>query len=188
MSEKEYKYIETHGVEVDDNDQKDLDMLSDYARKGWILEEMHVLGYKLVKKEPQNLIYSVDIEENPDEEYFHIFEESGWKYICSSRHLHFFSALEGTTPIYTDEDSLVGKYKMMKDKYLEFTKRMVYFYLLTIMIALFSEVIDWFPTLIGEICLVVGTVSLIALPFTFMPYLSYRKKYKGAIKNRFNVY
>ncbi|AIF42166.1 DUF2812 domain-containing protein [Virgibacillus sp. SK37] len=188
MTDKEYKYVETHGVEIDDNGDKDMDMLSDYAKEGWILEGTHILGYRLVKTEPQNLIYSVDMEDNPNEEYFGMFEESGWKHVCSSRHMHFFSAAEGTTPIYTEEDSLIEKYKLMKGKYLKFTKRMVYFYLLTVIMALFSKIIEWFPMFIGEISLIVGTMSLMALPFTVLPYLSYRGKYKGAIKSHFNVY
>ncbi|OEH53933.1 hypothetical protein AQ616_15785 [Oceanobacillus sp. E9] len=61
------------------------------------------------------------------------------------------------------------KYKMMKGKYLEFIKRMVRFYLLTLIIALFSNMIEWFPTFIEEICLVVGTISFIVLLFALKP-------------------
>lgn len=43
-----------------------------------------------------------------------MFEASGWELRCSYYDMHFFTAPPGTTPIYTDKESHLHKYKTQR--------------------------------------------------------------------------
>jgi hypothetical protein len=59
---KKTKYIMSGGTAF--AEQEDLQKLSDYAKKGWLLDRFAFLGYTLKKGEPQDLQYSLDFQEN----------------------------------------------------------------------------------------------------------------------------
>ena len=108
---KEYKYMINEGVAF--SEDKMMKKLSDRAKEGWLLERATIMSFKLKKGEPQNLIYSMDCN-NPkdsDKEYFELFEKSGWTHVCSLEEMHFFTAKEGTVPIYTEKDIEIEKYE-----------------------------------------------------------------------------
>lgn len=119
MMDDNYKYIWNMGLAFDED--RVLKKMSDLAKKGWILKKMTLFKYKLEKAEPQELIYSMDYKElkEDEEEYFDIFNKSGWKHMCSYGPFHFFSASKGTVPIYTDRENYLGKYKAPKNLYLK---------------------------------------------------------------------
>lgn len=103
------KYVMSKGVAF--GEEEEMEMLSDYASKGWILYKFSFMGYKLKKAKPEKLQYSLDYRYNADEEYFSYFEEAGWNHVCSaSNSMHIFSAPEDTKPIYTDSDTKSEKY------------------------------------------------------------------------------
>ncbi len=107
---KNHKYIMNDGLAFAEN--KMMKKLSDMANEGWLLEKVTLMRFKLVKGEPQDLIYSMDcnrVKKN-DKEYFELFEKSGWTHVYTLDYLHFFSAPAGTVPIYTDRDTEVKKY------------------------------------------------------------------------------
>ena len=106
-----YKYIWNMGLAFDED--RVLKKMSVLAEKGWILKEMTALRYKLEKSEPKELVYSMDQKnlKEDKEEYFELFNSSGWKHMCSYGPFHFFSASKGTVPIYTDKESYLEKYK-----------------------------------------------------------------------------
>lgn len=98
-----------------------LKRMSVLAEKGWILKKMTMLKYKLEKAEPQKLIYSMDYKDLKEDrdEYFELFNNSGWKHMCSYGPYHFFSASQGTVPIYTDKENYLEKYKTSRSLYLK---------------------------------------------------------------------
>ncbi|QXE18555.1 DUF2812 domain-containing protein [Clostridium sp. 001] len=103
------KYVMSKGVAF--GEEEEMEMLSDYASKGWVLYKFSFMGYKLKKAKPEKLQYSLDYRYNADEEYFSYFKEAGWNHICSaSNSMHIFSAPEDTKPIYTDSDTKSEKY------------------------------------------------------------------------------
>lgn len=112
--EKEYKYMINEGLAF--SEDKMMKKLSDRAREGWLLEKATIMRFKLKKGEPQNLIYSMDCNDpkESDKEYFELFEKSGWTHVCSLEELHFFSAKEGTVPIYTEKNVEIEKYRNIK--------------------------------------------------------------------------
>ena len=115
---KNIKYVPSGGLVL--SEEKDMKKLSKLAKEGWILESFEKLSYKLRKGKPEDVIYCVDYNEDKDdlEEYLSLFENSEWKYVCSSDGYYFFKAPKGTKPIYTDKETLNLKYekqyKLMK--------------------------------------------------------------------------
>lgn len=110
MGKKNKKYVVCGGLAF--TEQKDMEKLSKLASEGWIFTKFANLGYYLEKGEPEDIIYSTDVNENKEglAEYFEMFEKSGWKYVCSYDSIHFFKAMRGTKPIYTDRNTEVDKY------------------------------------------------------------------------------
>ncbi|SFC87876.1 DUF2812 domain-containing protein [Clostridium uliginosum] len=103
------KYVMNKGLSVAEHEE--MQMLSEYASRGWKLDKCVFLGYKLKKAKPENLQYDLDYRKNPDKDYFLYFEEAGWNKVCSvGNTIHIFSAPEGTKLIYTDNDTEIEKY------------------------------------------------------------------------------
>ena len=115
--EKKNRYILNMGLAFDEDGA--MKKLSQMAKEGWILEEMSLFKYKLVKFQPKEIDYSMDYKElsENDNEYFQLFESSGWQHICSYGAFHFFAATPGTVPIYTDKENYLSKYKSSKHGY-----------------------------------------------------------------------
>ncbi|WP_182298409.1 DUF2812 domain-containing protein [Cohnella cholangitidis] len=106
------RYVSSGGLAF--TEQGDMNKLSRLAAKGWLLDSFAPFGYKVRKSEPQQLIYSVDynnVKPNEMEDYIELFEAGGWSRVCSSSNIHIFSAVPGTKPIYTDNETKVEKYK-----------------------------------------------------------------------------
>ncbi|HZG73628.1 MAG TPA: DUF2812 domain-containing protein, partial [Chondromyces sp.] len=100
------KYVSNNGLAF--TEEKEMKKLADYAKQGWILEGFAGLGYKLKKSEPQNIVYSLDYQQEADQEYFSYFETAGWSHVCSAgKEIHIFSAPAGTEPIYSDRETTI---------------------------------------------------------------------------------
>ena len=80
---------------------------------------MTLFKYKLEKCEQAEVSYSMDYKElkENEEEYFELFDNSGWKHMCSYGPYHFFAASPGTVPIYTDKENYLEKYKISRKTY-----------------------------------------------------------------------
>ncbi|MCZ8495037.1 DUF2812 domain-containing protein [Priestia megaterium] len=173
---KETKYILSGGTAF--AEKEDLQKLSDYAKKGWLLDRMVFFGYELKKGEPQDLIYSLDFQKHADDEYFMLFEEAGWQHVCTTGHAtHIFSAPRGTKPIYSDIETIIDKYKREKHfvgkAALSILVAMVFLLLFDIM-----SLYGWLPEAAGTISdiLLVASIGLLIVPG--LPYLAYQRKLK----------
>jgi len=124
------KYLLNMGLAFDEDGV--LKKMSKLAKQGWFLSKMSLLRYKFEKGEPKDLIYSMDYKDLKEdkEEYFELFDLSGWKCMCSYGPYHFFSAPIGTVPIYTDKKSYLDKYKAPKSIYLKTLKISIFTLLL----------------------------------------------------------
>lgn len=176
------KYVAIGGFAF--TEESDMKKLSNYARKGWILDS--IVGgffYKLRKGTPQNIIYTLDYQDNVDEEYFSIFKEEGWDLVISiGNRMNIFSAPVGTKPIYSDMDTEMEKYKIMKEQ----TKRGTVYSLLIGVILVISLIVSVIAVKsIFLILLGLFIIDIIVFIFNFMPYLAYNDRVKqvGKINN-----
>ena len=176
------KYLVISGLAF--NEKGDMEKLSKYAKEGWILDS--IVGgffYRLRKGTPQNIVYSLDYQDKADEEYFSIFKEAGWDLAVSiGGKINIFSAPVGTKPIYSDMDTEVEKYKMMKEQ----TKRGTVYSLIMGLILVIAMIVSVIA--VKSIFLVLSglfIIDIIVFIFNFMPYLAYNDRVKqlGKINN-----
>lgn len=111
------KYRPSMGIAF--NEENEMKMLSNMAKEGWRFYSFSKLGYWFKKVEPQELVYCMDtrvLKKSEQEQYFELFEESGWTYVTSyGNSMHFFCASIGTTPIYTDRQTTAEKHRQSRD-------------------------------------------------------------------------
>ncbi len=114
---KRYKYKFSNSIVFFEN--KDLILLKKAALDGWHLKKINFFGfYKLEKGENKAIDYAIDVKRIKSgsedfAEYLSIFESGGWRYVCSiDNTFHFFTASQGTTPIYTDSNNESLKYRL----------------------------------------------------------------------------
>ncbi|WP_154991994.1 DUF2812 domain-containing protein [Priestia megaterium] len=173
---KKTKYILSGGTAF--AEKEDLQKLSDYAKKGWLLDRMVFFGYVLKKGEPQDLIYSLDFQKHADDEYFMLFEEAGWQHVCTTGHAtHIFSAPRGTKPIYSDIETIIDKYKREK----HFVGKAALSILVAMVFLLLFDVMSlygWLPEAVGTISEILLAISTVILVFPGLPYLAYQRKLK----------
>ena len=176
----EYKYLMIGGLAF--SEESDMRRLSEYAAKGWLLDSIKAgFFYKLKKGEPQNIIYSMDNQINPGEEYFEIFKEAGWTpVLLMGNQMHIFSAKEGTKPIYSDTQSETDKYLTMekttrKGTIISLIAAVVIIAFMALSLMLFKPA---FLVLAGLLI-----IDLIVLVFNFMPYVAYKARIKEMKKN-----
>lgn len=159
------------------SEEKDMKALGDYAQKGWLLEGISSgLFYKLRKGEPENLVYSLDYQEDDNEEYYSLFREAGWKKVLSRGEVHIFSAPAGTKPIYSDNKSERYKYEAMKEK----SGRGALYSLLTMILLLLGmmlSIIYFKPIFLLLFALFI--IDMVMFVFNLLPYLLYKARLKN---------
>ncbi|MCI1996777.1 MAG: DUF2812 domain-containing protein [Clostridium luticellarii] len=157
-------------------ENEDMEMLSSYARKGWILYKVGILGYTLKRSNPQQLQYFLDYRDNPDKEYFLCFNEAGWSYVCSlGNTIHIFSALKDTKPIYTDNDTELKKYiiqyEMAKKAAISSFLCTVLFLILLLFFK-YGHIPDIYGKIFGTLLILSSTIIV----FTVIPCISFYSK------------
>ncbi len=113
---KNVKYMTNYGWDI--CEKKMLKKLSEFANEGWILDSMSPLRFKLIKGEPQSLVYEMDYQKDVEdkEEYRRIFQEAGWNLVCELDGFSIFSAPKGTVSLYTDKTNLYEGIKKRRQK------------------------------------------------------------------------
>lgn len=174
------KYVMIGGFAF--TEESDMKKLKNYAKEGWILDK--IVGgffYKLRKAEPQNIVYSLDYQNEANEEYFAIFKEAGWTPVVSlENQMYIFSAQEGTKPIYSDSKTEIDKYIKMRNQ----TKKgsIVSSVIAVVLIALLvlSAIFIRPIFIVFELLLIIDFVIFI---FNFMPYIAYNSRIKQMKKH-----
>lgn len=94
--------------------EEEMEMLHAYALDGWIFRKFSGLSYVLYKEEPQDLIFSYDlnkVKKEDAQEYLDLFAAAGWEQItCNSSSTWFFMAKQGTPPLHSDHATLSEEY------------------------------------------------------------------------------
>lgn len=174
------KYVMINGFAF--SEESDMEMLKDYARKGWLLEGIKAgFFYKLRKGEPKEIEYSLDYQNEATEEYFNFFKEAGWTPVISlGNEIHIFSAPAGTKPIYSDTESEMDKYYRVKK---QSGKGTLYSLIATIIFAVLLAVSIIVIRPIFLIVFALFLISLIVFIFNFMPYLAFNSRLKQLSKD-----
>lgn len=163
------------------SEDSDMKKLRDYAKKGWILEGISGLFYKLRKDKPQDIEYSLDYQDEATKEYFDFFTEAGWRHVVSSgNEVHIFSASVGTKPIYTERVSEMEKYLSARN---QMKRGSIYSLIALIILAVLSFVSASFIKPIFIPVFLLFILSIFPFTFTFMPYLAYGSRIKKIRKN-----
>lgn len=169
------KYVMISGLAF--TEENDMEKLKNYAKQGWILED--IVGgffYKLRKDKPQNIVYSLDYQSDADREYFSIFKEAGWELVFSiNNQMHIFLAQAGTNPIYSDSKSEIDKYTRIRNQ----TRRGT-IYSLIAAIVLISLLVVSAITIRSIFLVILGVlvIDIFIFIFNFMPCLAYTSRIK----------
>lgn len=110
---KNKKYISCSGLAF--GDCEDMEMLHIYALHGWIFRDFKMMCYVLYKEEPQDLVFSYDmqkVKKQDKADYLMIFQEAGWQEVVSKDEIHFFYAPKGTPELHTDQKTRNQQYHM----------------------------------------------------------------------------
>ena len=96
----------------DDDEER---WLGRMARQGWHLVKGGIL-FRFRRGEPKEVVYRLDFrtrEELDRGEYLRLFRDAGWEHVCDLGPWHYFraDAAAGASEIYSDTDSLIGKYR-----------------------------------------------------------------------------
>lgn len=173
------KYVMMGGLAF--SESQDLAKLKKLAADGWLFDgiNMYILAYRLVKGEPQAIDYAIDYQLNPDPDYFSIFKEAGWSHLLSLGEIHYFSAPEGTQPIYSEPATRLEQYQTLHDQFQKYS------FIFTLILGLMIVITLWLhPTgLIQTLSGIVLFLTLIGWIFTTMPYFGYKYKLLKYKKN-----
>jgi hypothetical protein len=182
LMEKKNRYIMNMGLAFDED--RAMKKLSQRAKEGWILKEMSLFRYKLVKGEPKEIVYSMDYKEldKNDDEYFELFESSGWEHMCSYGPYHFFSATPGIVPIYTEKENYLSKYEVSKNAYKKTA-------IISIVMLIVVNLIEFLlgsrieGTVVKNIMLIIGIILVAIAAPSLMVSIAYYLKEKRILKS-----
>lgn len=87
--------------------EKDLAMFSRMAAGGKRLSGFSSLGHgwTFTDAPPEDAVFDLAYERDPDTEYFDIFRAAGWSPVVSMGDAHVFKAKPGTPPVHTTRES-----------------------------------------------------------------------------------
>ena len=172
------KYMINGGIAF--TEKKDLKKLEQHAVNGWLLEKFAFGGlcYKLVKGPSQKLTYSLDLQADPEAEYLDIFEAAGWHHVTTyHKEIHIFSAVEGTNPIYSENELSENKYETITKS---LGKGATLTFIAVVIFSLSMLVSRQYFDLLERPFFVLSLLSIIMFIFCFMPYMMFI--IKGKIK------
>ncbi|SDO45022.1 DUF2812 domain-containing protein [Alkalicoccus daliensis] len=137
----------------------DMEMLREESQNGNHLSGFRGLNYLFEKGEPADFTYKIDFRDNPEAEYFEMFEAAGWELAASQGSLYIFRAPAGTTPIYSDPDTQKEFYLSQMKSYAKYTVFTTVPFLLSLF--LLNQYTSW----------ITGILSIFfVVPFVFTAY------------------
>jgi hypothetical protein len=175
-------YFSIGNFSVKWGEEYDMERLTEEAKLGWITKEMKGTSYILVKDHPQELIYSIDYKDHPDQDYFDIFKEGGWTHISSIGYIHLFKAPVGTKSIHTSNETKIEKLSHEMRRYGLWT-------LLAItLLFLANGFTSWASNHLLQwghvVAIILNIISLVFLVFTILPFFGYWSRVRKLKKNK----
>ena len=164
------------------SDQQDTKRLSEFASKGLLLNDYRIplLSYRLIPQEKQEVDFLIDYHQGATQEYVYSYTQNGWDHVFSHDDLHYFKAVKGTVPFYTDIEGKVMRYKKE-------SKRFGIYTLISLLPTLiFGYLLFTFQTseeLVTLPLFILSGLSVMSLIFCFMPFVTYHFRAKRLTNN-----
>lgn len=154
----------------------DMKRLAKKSAKGWHLQKFGFLGFMLEKGEPASVEYELDYNEQPDADYFQLFQDAGWEHICSGGGMHIFRAPEGTAKIYSKKTDKQEVYRQEKSRI--GSQAVFCLIILAVLAASLWAVTAFYPDVTILTIFMTALLMIWVFPtvFTTFPYLGYTYK------------
>ena len=87
--------------------EKDLARFAEMAAQGKHLAGTANLGHgwRFVDGEPEDVVFDLAHESDPDADYLEYFRAAGWTHVLTTADVHIFKATPGTPPVHTGEQT-----------------------------------------------------------------------------------
>lgn len=151
--------------------EKDLAMFEDMARRGQRLAGFSLAahGWRFEDAEPEDVIFDMAYETDPDDAYFDLFRAAGWTPVLTYGHIHFFKAAPGTAPVHTGTESRLEEALDNRSLFLRYTAVTLAAVLLVVLV---MTAVDW-PR---AAMMAAATLSAVALVYTTFPLVGYHRQ------------
>lgn len=171
---KSTKYMTSSGLAFSEG--YDMKRLAKKSAKGWHLQKFGFLGYTLERGEPMAVEYELDYNEQPDADYFQLFQDAGWEHICSGGAMHIFRAPEGTAKIYSRKADKRDVYRQEQKKFKSYAVFCLIIF--AVLAASLWAVNTFYPdlttlTVLTTVLLLIWTFPTV---FSTFPYIGYTYK------------
>ena len=148
--------------------EKDLVRFAEMAAQGKHLAGIAHLGHgwRYVDGEPEDVVFDLAYEIDPDADYLEYFRAAGWSHVLTAGNVHIFKAAPGTPPVHTGEETRREELLRERNRFVGFSLVAL---LLFVGVGLGLRHVDWNVWL--EMALLV--VALIPVVYTVLPLMGY---------------
>ena len=126
-------------------------------------------GWRFEDAEPEDVIFDMAYETDPDDDYFDLFRAAGWTPVLTYGHIHFFKATPGTAPVHTGTESRLEEALDNRSLFLRYTAVTLAAVLLVVLV---MTAADW-PR---AAMMAAATLSAVALVYTSFPLVGYHRQ------------
>lgn len=163
-------------------EEADMERLAKEAKKGWIATDFKGMSFILTESTPQDLIFTIDYKDDPDQDYLDIFRAGGWDHVGSIDYIHLFKAAEGTAPIHSNMDTKLEKlsHEMRRFGMLTLLGILLLFAANAFTVWATDSGIQWLTIT----ALVVNLIALVFLIFRIMPFFGYWSRVRKIKRNK----
>lgn len=147
---------------------KDLATFAEMAAQGKHLAGTARLGHgwRFVEGAPQDVVFDLAYERDPDADYLEYFRAAGWAHVLTAGDVHIFKADPGTPPVHTGGESRREELLRERNRFAGFSLLAL---LLFAAVGLGASHVDWNAWL--ELVLLLA--ALVPVVYTALPLTGY---------------
>ncbi|MCE2852320.1 MAG: DUF2812 domain-containing protein [Roseiflexaceae bacterium] len=165
--------------------EEDLQHMSQWAAEGWQVVAVRRMCVVLERATPEQVLFAVDYQTSPDDEYYALCHVAGWTHVLSlSNTIHLFKAPVGTRPLFSTHDNSIIVRAQQQLQHMALLSSLV----LVVMTWLISTLLwPWLWVvdrgILGWVLAGIGMVSMYAVSVvvwhTVLPWLVYQVRRYG---------
>lgn len=150
---------------------RELETFSRMAARGKRLVGLGALGHgwNFEDAEPEQAVFDVAYESEPDSGYFELFDKAGWTPVLSHGNMHVFKAAPGTPPVHTTVESQRDELVALRNFFARYAVVPVGVF---VIVGVLTSIVDWNEWV--EFGLLF--VAFIPLVYAVMPLIAYTVK------------